>query len=249
MSEVQAILFSGGKGTRLYPITNFYQKVMMPMGETGHPMLEFIIRHLAYYGITNIIALIGYRANQIRRYFGDGSRFDVNIEYVVDSPKHKGTGGALLNAADSISGKSLLIYYTDILSNIDLSRFIDFHMSASCLGTAWIDPSWHMPEGVIKKDDMNEISSIENNQDKILANTGISLLDADILNTIIDLYNSEKGNLDLSGEVFPDLVDKGEMKAYLSDEWWVDIGSMSRHQRINEQILERKFSHIWNILN
>jgi mannose-1-phosphate guanylyltransferase len=240
MSEIQVILFSGGRGTRLYPITSFYQKVMMPLGTTGRPMLEYIIRHLTSYGITRYIALVGYRANQIRRYFGNGSRFGVEFEYVLDSPTYKGTGGALLNAEKYISTETMLIYFTDILSNIDISKLLDFHYSKKNLGTAWIDPSWKVPEGVIHTADKTMVTSIEYNPQHILANTGISILETDVFEVMKEIYLPNQP-LDLSRDVFTELVKRKLMNAYLSDNWWVDIGSLSRHQQITDQMLDERF--------
>ena len=75
MEDVTAVLFCGGRGSRLYPVTDYYQKVMMPMGTEGKPMLEYVIEYLKMHGVSKFIALIKYRANQIRRYFGDGSKW------------------------------------------------------------------------------------------------------------------------------------------------------------------------------
>ena len=72
MKNLQAILFCGGRGSRLYPITDFYQKVMMPIGKDGKPLLEYVINHIKSFGVTEFVALVGYRHNLIRRYFGDG---------------------------------------------------------------------------------------------------------------------------------------------------------------------------------
>ena len=242
--DVEAILFSGGKGTRLFPLTQFYQKVMIPMGESGHPLLEYIIRHIAYFGIKKITILIGYRPNQIRRYFGDGSNFDVDIKYVLDSPDSHGTAGALLNAKETIELNTMLIYYTDIISDINLSKMIDFHDSNNKVGTAWIDPSWRIPDGVISHNDNNTVESIESNPNHFLANTGISILNKSVFD-LLENIKPQNDIFDLSRDVFPELAKNQEMSAFLSDDWWYDIGSLSRYKSINEKLLEKKFSHIW----
>ena len=149
---------------------------MMPLGEKGIPVLEYIIRHLAYYGVNKFVVLIGYRANQIRRYFGNGEKFGVEIQYVKDKENVKGTGAALLNAKEMITEKNMLIYYTDILSNFNVKRLMDFHNSHKKVGSVWTDTSWRIPEGVIKKTADNKVTSIVYNRQQINANTGISII-------------------------------------------------------------------------
>lgn len=242
MSSIQAILFCGGRGTRLYPVTDYYQKVMMPLGQEGRPMLEYVIRHLSSFGITEYIALIRYRANQIRRYFGTGEKFGVNIEYILDNPNFKGTGGALYNARNSITADNLLIYYTDILSNINIEDLIDFHEKHNKLATAWIDPSWEVDEGIIEMDSDNQIKQLHHvPKDSIFANTGISILNKDTFQIIEELMDHETGFLDLSGDIFPNLVQQKQILAYMSDEWWLDVGSLSRHQKVDDELLKHRF--------
>ncbi|MCH8906816.1 MAG: nucleotidyltransferase family protein [Candidatus Heimdallarchaeota archaeon] len=250
MKNIQALLFSGGQGKRLFPIGDYYQKVMMPLGLSGRPVLEYIILHLRSFGITQFIALTNYRTNQIRRYFGDGSDYDVEIEYVLDNPKHHGTAGALYNAKESIYADDILIYFTDIISNFDVKAMHTFHRKHENLASLWIDPSWKVQEGMIQLKSGNTVMRINNNPKNILANTGISILKSQIYEEIsfVDSNNSPIIS-DISTDLIPELVKVKQVKAYISHEWWIDVGNLSRHRNIKDEILNTKFSHLPKLLN
>ncbi|MDH5401074.1 MAG: nucleotidyltransferase family protein [Candidatus Heimdallarchaeota archaeon] len=244
MMDLQAFLFCGGRGTRLYPITDYYQKVMMPVAQSGKPMLEYVIRHLAYHNINDFTALIKYRANQIRRYFGNGERFGVNIDYRLDDKKFPNTGGALLNAKDLIKTGNILLYFTDILSNIDIKKMYQSHVESGKLATIWMEKGWTVDSGIINRGNNFKVTSIsKKTSDSIFANTGISIIKAEVFDMIEDIFQSSK-NIDLSGDIFPSLANQGEVVAYTEKNWWLDVGSIARHQSIDDLLLFNKFPHL-----
>ncbi|MHA1952893.1 MAG: nucleotidyltransferase family protein [Candidatus Heimdallarchaeaceae archaeon] len=98
MSDNVGVLFCGGEGTRMRPLTYYLQKVMMPIGADQIPLLEYVIKHFKKHSINDLILLVNYKKEQIQGYFGDGERWDMNLTYVPDKPGLKGTGTALLNA-------------------------------------------------------------------------------------------------------------------------------------------------------
>lgn len=248
MKDIQAVLFSGGKGKRLFPITDYYQKVMMPLGEKGIPVLEYIIKHLSHHGVKKFVALLGYKSNQVRRYFGDGSEFDVEIEYIKDSENMKGTGAALLNAKDVLTEKHLIIYYTDILSNVNIKNLYNFHKTHNKVGSIWVDPSWKVPEGVINSDADGTVLSLEYNPKQIIVSTGISILSSRVFEYLGEFIPDKKNKLeiDLSRNIYPRLVKEEQIAAYPSDEWWIDLGSLYKYKSIDENLILNKFSHFIN---
>ena len=246
MIDLQAILFCGGRGSRLYPITDFYQKVMMPVGKGGKPLLEYVIQYLKSFGIKDFVALVGYRHNLIRRYFGDGSQFGINLRYVIDSPKFKGTGGALYNAKKEINRKNILIYYTDILTNLDINLLYKIFKDNNNKGLIWVDNSWEIQEGVIEIDELDMITSISSKpKEKMHANTSISILDAKIIDDIEELVvNYNRTSIDLSSDILPKLVGSQELYAYSSDDWWIDLGSLKRYRSLSKTVISEKFGGI-----
>ena len=95
-----AIILAGGKGERLRPLTDEIPKPLLPI--KGKPIIEHAIDNFKKYGIKNIILSLGYRAEKIRHYFGDGKKFGANISYCIEK-EPLGTGGAIKEASKNIS--------------------------------------------------------------------------------------------------------------------------------------------------
>src|SRR5713101_7262582 len=104
---MQGVILAGGLGTRLRPITTQIPKVMVPIN--GIPFLEYQLRLLHRYRVTNILVLSGYLGYCIERYFGDGRQFGLNIRYSRE-PVPLGTGGGLRYAAPLLEESFLLLY-------------------------------------------------------------------------------------------------------------------------------------------
>jgi dTDP-glucose pyrophosphorylase len=109
---LKAIILAAGKGVRLKPYTNKYQKTMVPIH--GKPILEYIVNGLIYAGLKDIIIVVGYRKNQIIDYFQNGKKWNINIEY-VEQKNLNGTGGALLLCKDLIENDHFFLTWGDIL--------------------------------------------------------------------------------------------------------------------------------------
>ena len=233
MSEnIVGVLFCGGKGTRMRPLTYYIQKVMMPIGNDQRPLLEYILRHFKKHGIVDIILLVNYKKEQIKGYFKDGESFGLNIEYVVDKPGYEGTGSALLNAKDIIKDRKMLIYYTDIISNINLTEMMNYHEKHNKWATLFLSRGWKLRVGTAKVDDNNNITEfIEKPTLDIFVNTGISILEP-VVFEYLEQFHNRKG-VDLSKDIFPVFAEKKQMVAYMSDCYWEDIGSIERYEKLD----------------
>ncbi|HVX66317.1 MAG TPA: nucleotidyltransferase family protein [Bryobacteraceae bacterium] len=104
--SLQAVILAGGLGTRLRPITETVPKPMVPVA--GRPYLEYQIDWLRKLEITNVVLLVGYLAEQVEGYFGDGRRFGVTIAYSRE-PRPLGTGGALKLALPLLAESFLVL--------------------------------------------------------------------------------------------------------------------------------------------
>lgn len=103
----QAVILAGGRGSRLAPITDSLPKPMVDVN--GEPFLAHLIRLIANQGITQVIVLTGYRAEQIHEYFGGGEGFGVEIIY-SHRPESWSTGERLIAAAPVLDPYFLLLY-------------------------------------------------------------------------------------------------------------------------------------------
>ncbi len=128
---MKAIIVAGGKGERLRPLTDHIPKPMITVGDK--PILEHTITLLKQNGIVDIVLALCYLPEKIEEYFGDGSEFGVNIEYIYEDPlKPRGTAGAILPAEDLVHGP-FIVTYADILRELNVAQMITQHHASKSI--------------------------------------------------------------------------------------------------------------------
>ncbi len=249
MENVRGIVLCGGPGTRLRPITYYFQKAMIPIGRMQKPLLEYIVRLLRFHGIKNLTFLVDYKAEQIVNYFDNGSRFDVNITYVYDDPELKGTAGSIVNAYRKKAlnaNDTLLIYYGDILTNMDLQDFISFHEEKEAMATVALSSGFTVRVGVAELDDDGKIRYFEEKPkiDKPVS-IAITVLEGEVLKEA-DKLASGKRELDLMGDVIPRLISYGrKVYGYITDAFWYDVGSTEAYEKLSPELIDKIFDFLY----
>ena len=138
---------AGGKGTRIASVNAEVPKPMIPI--LGKPILEYQLECLCDQGYTEFILVIGHLGHVVKDYFGDGSGvspatgkpFGVTIEYVVET-EPLGTAGALTLLRDRLT-EDFLLLCGDVIFDIDVRRFYDFHLASGGLATLFTHPNSH----------------------------------------------------------------------------------------------------------
>ncbi len=120
---MKAIILAGGLGERLRPLTNNVPKPLLLV--KGKPILEHAVENFKKHGIKDIILAVGYRADKIKEYFGDGSKFGVNISYCIEN-EPLGTGGAIKKASENIK-ETFIAINGDNVADFDWKSIIKFH--------------------------------------------------------------------------------------------------------------------------
>jgi mannose-1-phosphate guanylyltransferase len=237
MSNTTGVLFCGGKGTRMRPLTYYLQKVMLPIGYDQAPILEYILNHFKRYGINDIVMLVNYKKEQIEGYFGDGSKLDMNITYVQDKPGPVGTGTALLNAREFLESKRLIVYYSDIITNVNFSEMLSFHLDQKTWATILTTKGWKIRVGTAEINQKNMVTKfVEKPTIPVHVNTGISILEPVVFEHLKEF--DKKTSIDLSKDIFPIFVKKNQMSAYVpADVFWEDIGSLERYEKLDHEFI------------
>src|SRR6478752_3137645 len=122
--DVDAVVLVGGQGTRLRPLTLSAPKPMLPTA--GVPFLEHMLSRIRDAGITHVVLGTSYKAETFSEYFGDGSAFGLDIEYVVEDVP-RGTGGGIRNVADRLRADTVMVFNGDVLSGLDLEALLTTH--------------------------------------------------------------------------------------------------------------------------
>lgn len=250
MNKIKGIILCGGKGTRLRPLTYYVQKTMVPIGKKQKPLLEYVVRLFKFHGIKNLVFLVNYKSEQIINYFEDGSRFGVKISYIEDNPHSKGTGGAVLTAYEKKAvseEETLLVYYGDILTNMDLTELVKFHNNKKAWSTVALSLGFKVRVGLANLDNESKVMGFEEKPtlDKPVS-VGISVLKGNMLSMMKKLKGSSS-ELDFMGEVLPFLLKEGKpVYGYLSKAFWYDVLSTEALEKLDPKLVEDLFKKFFN---
>jgi len=224
---VEAVIMAGGRGRRLMPLTNDIPKPMLPVG--GRPMLEWIVEGLKRSGITRITISSHYKADVIRRYFGNGWRHGVSISHLYEEHP-SGTAGALrlLNNWN----QTLLVINGDILTWVDFTQMINFHREQkAALTVAVRQHDVQVPYGVV---DM-EGSQIRRLSEKpvlpYFVNAGIYLLEPSMRSLL-----GEGEQLDMTDLIDQAINREQSIVGFPVTEYWADIGQLHEYEKAREHI-------------
>ena len=117
---MKAIILAGGRGKRLRPITDYVPKSLIPIKNI--PIIEWQIKYLKKYGVSEVIICSGYKTEMIEDYFKN-KKLGIKITFSLES-KPLGTGGAIKKASKKIKEKSFLVINGDVITNINLKQLI-----------------------------------------------------------------------------------------------------------------------------
>ncbi|MGD2065891.1 MAG: nucleotidyltransferase family protein [Candidatus Bathyarchaeota archaeon] len=248
MNKVKGIVLCGGKGTRLRPLTHYIQKTMVPVGLNQKPLLEYVVQLFKFHGINELVFLVNYKSEQIMNYFGDGSRFGVKISYVEDDPQSKGTGGAVLtayNKGELDNADTFLVYYGDIITNMNLTKLLQYHKDKQAWGTVALSSGFKVRVGLANLDTEGKVLGFEEKPTlQKPVSIGISVLKGELLEQMKAL-KGEKSELDLMGEVFPHLLKVGKpVYGYVSNAFWYDVLSTEALEKLDPKLVDETFKEI-----
>ncbi|MEM1977396.1 MAG: nucleotidyltransferase family protein [Candidatus Caldarchaeum sp.] len=238
---MKPLVLCGGEGSRLRPLTYYFQKTMVPIGREQKPLLEYILRHIKMHGFNEAVLLIGYKGEQVVNYFGDGERVGLRLRYVWDPENVKGTLASLRNALRLKAFEridSLLIYYGDILTNLNLRELVDTHFEQKAAATLALSPGYQLPVGVAEVANGLVYEMREKPSIPINVTIGILTLEARVIN--------ESDNLtDIMSDLIPHLIKQGEkVAAYISDCFWYDVGSTEKYEKLSNEDIDKYLSAI-----
>ena len=223
---MRAVILAGGKGTRLAPYTTVLPKPLMPIGEM--PILEIVIRQLAHHGIRNITLAVGYLAELLIAYCGDGSKFDVRLDYSREELP-LGTAGPI-SLIPNLT-ETFLVMNGDLLTTIDYVAMWNYHKERGAIATlASYRRDVKIDLGVIESEDGWVKNYIEKPTYQYAVSTGIYIFEPAVLQYL------EKGQrLDLPELVLRLMRADQNVNIYNFDGYWLDIG---RHDDYDSAIQE-----------
>jgi len=226
----KVVLMVGGLGTRLRPLTENTPKPMLKVG--NKPILETIISNFKKYGFVNIILCVNYKSDIIKDYFGDGSKFGVNIEYIYEN-KRMGTAGALSLINNKLD-EPFFVMNGDLLTNINFENMMNFHNSNKANATMGVrEYDFQVPYGVVNTDEKNILSIEEKPVYNFFVSGGVYILSPDVLKYIPNDKYYDMPTL------FEELIkNKNKTISFPISEYWLDIGRIEEFEKANNEFYE-----------
>ena len=261
MREWSSIILAGGKGNRLMPLTSLVPKPLVKV--TNVPMVDYAIAHLVYADIKHIILALAYKGKELRDYikktWTPDKLGDIELECIVQDSK--GTADAYRLLTDNINSENVVVSMADLVTNLPLKRFMEFHSEKGGLATLSMKTaeSHTSQYGVVLLDKNRKIylflekpapmelylSSMSQREDLFLhtniINTGIYCFKNDIGKVL-----HETALMDFGSEVFPYLLENEyNLFGFVENYYWMDAGNSTTYLWLNWDLL-RKFA--WPIL-
>jgi mannose-1-phosphate guanylyltransferase len=221
------ILLVGGMGTRLMPLTRDTPKPMLPIA--GLPVTEHQLLAAKRAGVSTIVLATSYLSEVFTPYFGDGSRWGLDVRYAVEETP-LGTGGAIKNAAATLnlaagSDEPIVIFNGDVLSSHNLGKQIQEHVANRADVTLHLT---HVEDarayGCVPVDENGRVTAFLEKMENPITNTinaGSYVFHPSVIETI-----AANTVVSVERDVFPALVAAGKkIYGYVEDAYWLDIGT------------------------
>ncbi len=239
---MKVVIMAGGRGTRIAELFPDIPKPLIPVD--GMPILEREIRSLAAQGFNDLILTVGYLAEKIIAYFGDGSKFGVKIDYFVEETP-LGNAGALFRLKDNIGIEPFFLLNADAAFDVDFNRMLNFHKNHGGLVTLFTHPNSHpYDSGLIIANKDGHVEKWLSKEDerplwyKNRVNAGLHVINPKVLELSFGKLEIDpatgypKGKVDLDRQILKPLCGTGKMFCYDSPEYVKDMGTPERFHQV-----------------
>ncbi|MBI3434482.1 MAG: nucleotidyltransferase family protein [Proteobacteria bacterium] len=226
-SDHWVVLMAGGFGTRLKPLTDEIPKPLIRVGDK--PILETVLTGFIKAGFGKFFISVNYKAEMIRDYFGDGSAWGVEIDYLRETER-LGTAGAL-SLMPQRPTRPFFVMNGDLLTTVNFEQMLKYHGEHQAFSTVCVrEHTVTVPFGVVEFDDHRLLAIREKPTHKYFINAGVYLLDPDALDFV-----APNEAVDM-----PTLIERALAKGKTSvvfplREYWIDVGRLDDLQRASDE--------------
>lgn len=213
------------------PATDALPKPMLPIA--GKPLLEHQLAWLRSAGVVDVLMLLGYKAEAVSSYFGDGKRFGVSLSYHVET-EPRGTAGCLKDAAARL-GEDTLVVYGDLYVELDLKPLLAFHRSHTGAATLVLRKTDHPRDSDLAELDGDRVTALYRAQSgQPCGDVGLAAVWV-VRKRLLEAVPADKPS-DFGRDVFPAALARGErLMGYQTSEFVCDLGTPERIEAFSQR--------------
>jgi dTDP-glucose pyrophosphorylase len=224
------LLMAGGFGKRLGNMTKSCPKPMLKVG--NKPIMETILISLVEAGFQHFYISLHYLPELIKDYFGDGSRWGVDIEYIYES-EPLGTAGGLGLLPDLNNDLPLLVMNCDLLTKLDFASLINYHnVSKSDITMCVREFEYKIPYGVIETNGDKLVGVVEKPTKSHFVNAGIYVVGQRALQSV-----DRNEYLDMPELINRCVSNQSSVQVFPVHEYWLDIGQYDDFQQAQDDYI------------
>lgn len=234
------VIVAGGKGTRLAAQFKDLPKILVPVG--GKPVLAHQLTLAAKAGIRHVTIFAGHLANKIQEYVGDGSRFDLHVEVLIEK-EPLGNAGAIMELLDLLP-EHFFVVYGDVMLAVDLGKMAERHLQCAADFTTFAHPNDHPQDSDLLEADadgwVRAIHTYPHPEGRYFANlvnAALYVVRRGALRSCV----ATGGARSFTKDIMPALLVHGaRVLAYCSGEYIKDMGTPARLEKVEADLLAGK---------
>ena len=234
----KAMIMAAGVGSRLEPLSSVVPKPLVPLANV--PTMDILVKHLASFGINNIVANTFHKAEAIKEHYKKNN-FGVNFEFIKEIELSGTAGGVKKCQFFFDEGQDFIIMSGDGLTDLDITKAYESHKNSGSIATIVIkeiERKETFKYGIVVPDEKGYVSSFQEKPaveeaKSNLANTGIYIFNYKIFEFI-----PANTFYDFAKNVFPSILESGlKINTFVHKGYWSDIGSLDQYHQSNIDLL------------
>ncbi|MDD1768100.1 MAG: NTP transferase domain-containing protein [Methanomassiliicoccales archaeon] len=234
---MKALVLAAGEGTRLRPLTSNIPKPLLVVA--GKPFLSHVFHALSSAGVKDIVLLVGWKANRIKEYYGDGSREGIKIHY-LEQRERMGTAHAIGVAEKTITGPFICVNGDVVITESDAKEMLAVYerKKSTVMGTVTVKDPRRFGVAEITGGKLKRIIEKPQTPPTDLINAGIFVFDQGIFKEIRLTDKSPRGEYEIT-DTLNRMARSEEILVHKLKGDWIDVGRPWDLLKANEILMSR----------